>query len=68
MFVGRFREAGYTDTSQLLKRIFQPADSWEKTTGSAVMNGPKINEAFEDDIYVSDDGKRPEDGVKLTEL
>jgi solute carrier family 6 amino acid transporter-like protein 5/7/9/14 len=62
--IKRYRDKGYSG-SMLLKRIFQPADSWEKTTGSAVMNAGKINEAFDEHIY-SNTAKQSEEN--LTEL
>merc|ERR1719285_321423 len=45
--VHRYKQKGYHG-EQLLLRILQPSDSWEKTNGMAVPQA-KINEAFYDE-------------------
>ena len=35
--------------SSLLRRILEPADSWEKTSGGGKVDQEKINTAFSDD-------------------
>jgi len=68
----RYREKGYTNTSLLIERIFQPSDSWEKSIKEA-----KINEAFYDEsVYkvtanteeVQTDVNEEKKEEKLTEL
>jgi len=70
--VKRYREKGYTNTSLLIERIFQPSDSWEKAIKEA-----KINEAFYDEsVYkvtanteeVQTDVNEEKKEEKLTEL
>jgi len=70
--VHRYRQKGYHG-EQLLRRILQPSDSWEKTNGMAVPQA-KINEAFYDEsVYkVTPPGslkkKNSINEEKLTEL
>jgi len=69
--VHRYKQKGYHG-EQLLRRILQPSDSWEKTNGMAVPQA-KINEAFYDEsVYkVSPSGslkKKYSGEEKLTEL
>ena len=44
----RYWQKGYTDLPELLSRVLEPADSWEKTSGSTAVNEEKINTAFSD--------------------
>ncbi len=44
----RYWQKGYTDIPELLSRVLEPADSWEKTSGSTAVNEEKINTAFSD--------------------
>ena len=44
----RYRQKGYTSLPQLLARIVQPSDNWEKTSGSRALDTEKINAAFSD--------------------
>ena len=44
----RYWQKGYTDIPELLSRVLEPADSWEKTSGSSAVNEEKINTAFSD--------------------
>jgi len=69
--IKRYREKGYTDPAQLLRRILLPSDSWEKKSGNSGINEDHINEAFGDAIYsqttdevVQTEGKQE----KITEL
>merc|ERR1711874_706329 len=72
--IKRYQEKGYSGVN-LLRRILQPSDSWEKTNGMAVSEA-KINEAFYDDsVYkVSPAGSLKKDSSlntgseELTEL
>ena len=44
----RYRQKGYTQTSELFSRILRPSDNWEKTSGARALNKEKINAAFSD--------------------
>ena len=44
----RYWQKGYTSIPELLNRVLEPADSWEKTSGSTAVNEEKINTAFSD--------------------
>ena len=42
----RYWQKGYTRWPELLQRVLEPADSWEKTSGSTAIDQEKINTAF----------------------
>jgi len=58
--IHRYRQKGYTKTSELLARIFEPSDNWEKSNGAASVNEEKINKAFSKTSLNSDDSESKE--------